>query len=81
MTVALQATSLTVVMLLGIAVVVAYDPLRQAVVNGLFTLALVVLFVVLQAPDVGISELVVGTVAFPLVLLAAIYQTRDQSEK
>jgi energy-converting hydrogenase B subunit D len=80
-TVTLQIVVLSVVMLLGVAVVFARDPLRQTVVNGIFGLALVVLFVVLQAPDVGISELVVATIAFPLVLLAAIYQTRDESEK
>lgn len=81
MTVALQIVALSVVMLLGLAVVFSHDPLRQTVVNGIFGLSLVVLFLVLQAPDVGISELVVASIAFPLVLLTAIYQTRDESEK
>lgn len=74
----LQILAFTAVMLLGVLVVFSYDPLRQVFVNGIFGLALVVLFVVLQAPDVALSELVVGTVAFPLVLLATIARTRER---
>jgi uncharacterized MnhB-related membrane protein len=65
-------------MVLGVLVVLCRDPLRQSIVNGVFGLALVVLFMVLQAPDVALSEIVVGTVAFPLVLLATIARTRDK---
>jgi uncharacterized MnhB-related membrane protein len=72
----LQATALAVVALLGTAVCLAYDPLRQVVVAGFFGLALVVLFVVFQAPDVAISELVVSTIALPLVLLVTVGRTR-----
>lgn len=67
----------TVVAVLGVCVVLTRDPLRQTLVNGLFGLALVLLFVVLQAPDVAISEVVVSTVAFPLVLLVTIYRVRS----
>ena len=67
----------TVVAVLGVCVVLTRDPLRQTLVNGLFGLALVLLFVVLQAPDVAISEVVVSTVAFPLVLLVTIYRARS----
>ena len=73
----LQLISFTAVMVLGVLVVLSFDPLRQVFVNGVFGLSLVVLFVVLQAPDVGLSELVVGTVAFPLVLLATIARTKE----
>ena len=40
----------------GLAVVTTRDPLRQVLVVGLYGLALAVLFVVFQAPDVAISE-------------------------
>lgn len=73
----LQIFAFSAAMLLGILVVFSHDPLRQTIVNGVFGLALVVLFVVLQAPDVALSELVVGTVASPLVLLATIACTKD----
>lgn len=74
----LQIVSFTVVMVLGVVVVLCREPLKQSLVNGIFGIALVVLFMVLQAPDVALSEVVVGTVAFPLVLLATIARTRDR---
>lgn len=73
----LQATVLGLVVLFGTGVVVSYDPLRQAVVAGFLGLALVLLFVVFQAPDVGISELVVSTVGYPLVLLVVVARIRS----
>ena len=66
---------LTVIGLVGagaLAVVTTRDPLRQVLVVGIYGLALVVLFVVLQAPDVALSELVVSSVASPFILLAAL---------
>jgi energy-converting hydrogenase B subunit D len=72
----LQGASFTAVMVLGLAVILGRNPLRQALVNGVFGFSLVILFLVLQAPDVGLSELVVGTVAFPLILLATIARTK-----
>jgi uncharacterized MnhB-related membrane protein len=68
----LQATVLAVVGLGAPAVVLTRDPLRLIVVNGLYGLALVLLFVVFGAPDVALSMLVVSTVAYPLVVLIAI---------
>jgi uncharacterized MnhB-related membrane protein len=56
----------------GLAVVLARDTLRQAIVAGLYGLLLAVLFLVFQAPDVALSELVVGSVAVPLVLVGAL---------
>ncbi len=74
----LQIVAFTAVMLLGVLVVFCREPLKQSIVNGIFGLTLVLLFMVLQAPDVALSEIVVGTVAFPLVLLATIARTRDR---
>ena len=75
---ALQIVAFTAVMVLGVLVVLCREPLRQSIVNGVFGLTLVILFMVLQAPDVALSEIVVGTVAFPLVLLATIARTREK---
>jgi energy-converting hydrogenase B subunit D len=72
----LQAIVLLLVGVLGTAVVAARDELRQLLVVGVFGLALVLLFVVLQAPDVALSELVVSTIALPFVLLVAIARVR-----
>jgi energy-converting hydrogenase B subunit D len=76
----LQLAILLFVALAGTAVVVVRDPLRQAIVNGVFGLVLTMLFVVFQAPDVALSMLVVGSVAYPLVLLAAIKKVRAEAE-
>jgi uncharacterized MnhB-related membrane protein len=52
------------------------NPLRQILLSGVYGLLLVILFVVLQAPDVALSMLVVTTVAYPLIVLIAISRTR-----
>jgi uncharacterized MnhB-related membrane protein len=72
----LQLVAIALVALGGLAVVLARDPLRQTLVLGLYGLALVVLFVVFQAPDVALSELAVSSVAFPFILLAALAKMR-----
>ena len=68
----LQVVSLALVASGAVAVVLVRDLARQALVNALYGLALAVLFLLLQAPDVALSEVVVGAIAVPLVLLAAI---------
>jgi energy-converting hydrogenase B subunit D len=60
----------------AVAVALTNDLVRLVLVSSAYTLLLVVLFVVLQAPDVALSMLVVGTVAYPLVLLVAIVRDR-----
>jgi uncharacterized MnhB-related membrane protein len=72
----LQAAVLGLVALGAGAVALCRNPLRQIVLSGVYGLLLVVLFVVLQAPDVALSMLVVTTVAYPLIVLAAIARTR-----
>jgi uncharacterized MnhB-related membrane protein len=74
----LQTASMILVAVAATAVVVTRDVQRQIVVNGFYGLLLVVLFVVLAAPDVALSMLVVGTVGYPLVVLIAIARSRDR---
>jgi energy-converting hydrogenase B subunit D len=69
---ALQAVALLVVVVTGTAIVFVPDPLRQALVLSIYGLALTLLFFVFQAPDVALSELVVGTVGMPVIILAAL---------
>lgn len=78
---AVTVCALTLVGVLGVSVVLTRDPLRQVMVNGLFGLALVLLFTLLQAPDVAISMAVVSTVAYPAVLLMTIYRVRGRSRE
>jgi energy-converting hydrogenase B subunit D len=72
----LQDLALVLVAAGGTTVVLVRDPLKQTFVLGLYGTVLAVLFLVLQAPDVALSELVVGSVALPLVLMVALAATR-----
>ena len=72
----LQTLLLAMTGLVGTLVVLARDVLRQAIVFAVYGLVGVLLFVVFQAPDVALSELVVATIAGPLVLLVAITKVR-----
>jgi uncharacterized MnhB-related membrane protein len=74
----LQVVAIVLVGLGALAVVSTRDPVRQTLVAGLYGLLLAVLFVVLQAPDVALSELVVSSVALPFVLLTALAKLRGR---
>jgi energy-converting hydrogenase B subunit D len=77
----LQIVVLALVGLGAPAVVTTRDPLRQTLVAGLYGLALAVLMVVLQAPDVALSEIVVSSVATPFILLTALAKLQRRRRK
>jgi uncharacterized MnhB-related membrane protein len=69
---ALILISVTLVGLTGTIVALTADPHRQAIVLAVFGLALTVLFVVLQAPDVALSQLLIGGVVVPLMVMLTV---------
>lgn len=73
---ALIVTALALVALTGTAVALTGQPDRQAIVLSVFGLALTVLFTVLQAPDVALSQLVIGGVAVPLMVMLTVRTVR-----
>jgi energy-converting hydrogenase B subunit D len=73
---ALVATALVLAGASGTIVVVIRDPLRQALAVSLFGIVLGILFFAVQAPDVALSEVVVGAVALPLMILLALAKIR-----
>lgn len=75
---AFLAVVLTLVAASGTATVIVREPVRQAIVLGVMGLLLAVLFFALQAPDVALSEIVVGSVAIPVMLTLAIAKIRAQ---
>ena len=77
----LQAVVFALVALGAPLVVLTRDPLRQAVVNGIYGVSLVLLFVVLEAPDPALSMLVVSGIAYPLVILAAVARVRAERRR
>ena len=71
-----QSLILVLVAVGGTCVVATRDPLRQAMVASFFGILLAILFFSLQAPDVALSEVVVGAVALPLMILVSLAKIR-----
>ena len=76
----LLALLLTLVGAVGTLAVAIREPVRQTIAVGVLGLLLSMLFFALQAPDVALSEIVVGGLAIPLLLLLAIAKIREQRE-
>ena len=79
-----MADAVIVVVLLLVAAtattaVVVRDPVRQALVLSVLGVVLAVLFTVLQAPDVGLSQFAVGSALTPLLLLLAVRKVRRRA--
>lgn len=64
--------SLTTVGIIGTIVALTGEPQRQAIMLSVFGLALTVLFVLLQAPDVALSQLLIGGVVVPLMVMLTV---------
>jgi energy-converting hydrogenase B subunit D len=77
---ALHVVALAAVALTGTATVLVRDPPRQLVVAGFFGLALAVLFFVFGAPDVALSQIVVGTVVVPVMALLTLVRMAEHEE-
>jgi uncharacterized MnhB-related membrane protein len=60
----------------GTGVVLTRDPRRQIFAIAANGLVLSILFFALQAPDVALAELAVGTAATPLMFLAILAAIR-----
>jgi uncharacterized MnhB-related membrane protein len=63
------------------AAVATRDPMRQALVLSVLGVVLAVLFTVLQAPDVGLSQLAVGSALTPLLLMLAVRKIRRRGRE
>jgi energy-converting hydrogenase B subunit D len=72
----LQIVVLALVAAGALVVVRTKDRVRLVLVLSVYGILLAVLFFAFQAPDVALSEITVGTVALPLILLLAIAKVR-----
>jgi energy-converting hydrogenase B subunit D len=77
---ALQITILVLVAAGATAVVLIREPARQVVALTVYGVVLAVLFLAFQAPDVTLSELTVGAVVLPAVLLLTLAKVRKREE-
>jgi energy-converting hydrogenase B subunit D len=75
--IAVQIVALFLVALGSVATVMARDPVRQAIVVSLYGLTLGILFFAFQAPDVALSNIVIGAVAMPVMIMLAIAKSRN----
>jgi energy-converting hydrogenase B subunit D len=79
---ALHLAALAAVAVTGTLTVLTRKPPRQLVVAGFFGLTLAILFFVLGAPDVALSQIVVSSVAVPLMaLLTLVRFARDEEDE
>ena len=81
MTDLLLAVGLLLVAASATTVVLTREPGRQAIVLSGYGLALTVLFVLVQAPDVAMSQLAVGTAVLPLMVILAIARIDRQQQR
>lgn len=73
---AIEALTLVLVAAGGLAVVTQRNPLHQAMASGGFGITLAVLFLTFHAPDVALSEIVVGSFVVPTLVLVAVRRSR-----
>lgn len=69
---ALLVVELTLLGASGLITVSISEPARQALSLGIFGLLLGLVFFTVQAPDVALSEIVVGSIAIPAMLFLAM---------
>jgi len=76
----LQIVVLVLVAAGALVVVRTKDRVRLVLVLSVYGILLAVLFFVFQAPDVTLSELTVGAVALPVVLLLTLAKIKKREE-
>ncbi len=65
----------------GTAVALTRRPVHQCILMGLYGVLLGILFLFLQAPDVALSEIAIGSVAYPMLILLALAKTRQKGSR
>jgi energy-converting hydrogenase B subunit D len=78
---ALQVTVLVLVAAGATVVVRTRTRVRQVLALSVYGMLLAILFLVFQAPDVTLSELTVGAIVLPIILLLAIAKVSKPDRK
>jgi energy-converting hydrogenase B subunit D len=65
----------------AVAALLQKDLLRAAFIVGAESIALAFLFQALLAPDLGLTQAIVGTVLLPALIILAIFKTRRTEEE
>src|SRR4051794_33352940 len=72
----LVAVALVLVVAAATAAALTRDPVRQSVVLSVLGVCLALLFLLVQAPDVALSQLAVGSAITPLLILLTVRKVR-----
>jgi uncharacterized MnhB-related membrane protein len=75
------AALLVLVAISGFAVVRTRDVTAQVVTLSFYGLVMSLVFMVFQAPDVALSQITVGAVALPLMIMLAISRMKFRKKK
>lgn len=65
----------------GTVVVFTKAPARQAITLSVYGVLLSILFLVLAAPDVALSQVAIGSAVVPLMVLLALRTVRKSARK
>ncbi len=76
----LQGAVLIGVAVVATLVVLTRDPLKQVIGFTFYGLVLTLMFFVFQAPDVGLSEIVVGAIVIPLMTLLTLAKLKWKAQ-
>lgn len=76
----LQLGILLCVVIAGTTVVFTRGLASQPIVVSVFGLMLALMFMIFQAPDVALSQIVVGAVGLPLMVLLALAKLRRDAQ-
>jgi energy-converting hydrogenase B subunit D len=76
----LQVTLLILVAAGATAVVLIRARVRQVLMLSIYGVLLAVLFLAFQAPDVTLSELTIGAVLLPIVILLTLAKVRKREQ-
>ncbi len=77
----MQIAILAFVLVAGTAVVLTRDPVCQTIGISFYGILLALMFFIFQAPDVALSQMVIGAVALPLMLMLALAKVQREDER
>ncbi len=76
----MQLVILLFVGIAGTAVVFTRNPLKQVIGLAFFGLLMALMFFIFQAPDVAFSQVVVGAVLLPLMVMLTLIKIKTKEQ-
>ena len=77
----MQAAILIFVGVTGTAVVFTRNPVKQVIGLTFYGLLMAILFFIFQAPDVAFSQIVIGAVVLPLMVLLTLAKLKVKEQR